>query len=310
MENKSLSPALAGAFIALCFVWGTTYLGIKLCIVYLPAFMLSGIRHLTAGLILTAIFLIRGAKLPDWKDLKKLFFIGCLLIVGGNGLICTAEKYISSGFTAVLSGLTPLYITLLSLILLKNTKITVVTVAGMLISFLGVVILSYPNMHDSLDALFYKGFCLIILANLFWSLGSVMIKRTVLKVDTFLGLGVQMLMAGGVSIVISLVFEDQKGFKPLDVHFFSAMAYLIVAGSIVGYFCYFYLLKRMVPARVSVHNYINTVVAVLAGWLVVNEKVSFNSLFAMGVILTGVLIVNYEFGRINAAVNNKELIKG
>ena len=194
-----------------------------------------------------------------------------------------------------------MYVATLSFFLLKNTKITGVVVAGMTISFLGVLILSYPNLHDSWDALFIKGFCIIILANLCWSLGSVMLKKANLKADVFLGLGLQMLSGGGVSLMLSFFLEDQQGYKPLDVRFFTAIAYLILIGSISGYGCYFYLLKRMAPVRVSVYTYISTIVAVLAGWLIINEKVTFNSLMAMGVILAGVLIVNYEFGKINAA---------
>ena len=301
MLNQPLSPKIMIAFIAVCIVWGTTYLGVKVCIDYLPAFMLSGVRHLIAGVIFTIVFLSRGARLPDWKTMRQLFIIGLLFVVGGNGMICWAEKFVSSGLTAVLSAIAPLYIALLSIFFLKDSRITVTLVIGMLISVTGVVIISYPNIHDSINNDFLFGLILILLAEFSWAVGSIFIKVSPMKVDAYLGIGLQMMMGGSVSIVISLLLEKQTGFKPIDVHFVGSLTYLVIAGSLIGYFCYFFLLKRLNAARLSVFIYANTIVAVVVGWVLASESLSLISIGAIGIVMAGVVVVNNEFSRINAA---------
>jgi len=199
-----------------------------------------------------------------------------------------------------MGALTPIYVTILSVFMLKNTRINGMILFGMAISLTGVLLISYPDIHDSYDNRFVIGLLMAVSANISWALGSVTVKRMNLDMNTYLGIGLQMLMGGFTSIGISLAFEKQTGFKPFDTQFVGAFLYLILIGSLIGYFCYFYLLKRMAPARVSTHTYANTVVAVLAGWALANEKVTVLTGFAILVVLAGVILVNREFGKLQA----------
>ena len=286
------------AFALLCFFWGTTYLGIKVALDYFPPFYLSAIRHLIAGALFVGIALIQKYEWPSLEDMKRLFVNGALMVVGGNGLVCWAEQSISSGLTAIICSLSPIFITLMSILFFKGFRITGLILVGLLLGFSGILLISYKQINGITADSFGVSVLFLLMATICWGLGSVFIKRFPTQTPINMTIGMQMLLGGIVNFVISKIIGEQpKTIAEWQPEAYYAMLYLIVFGSLVGYACYLYVLGFYTPARVSVHSYINTVVAVTLGWLIRNEQLDFYVLIGMCVTLAGVLLTNYEYSR-------------
>jgi drug/metabolite transporter (DMT)-like permease len=300
MSSKKLPIRVWIVFSVLCIVWGTTYLGISVAVKYLPPFFFSALRHLLAGSIFTIFFLAKGHKIPSWEDILKLSVAGICMISGGNALISWAELYISSSLAGVLSALAPLYITFLSFVFFKGFKATPTIFVGLIISITGIYFLTKTDNPDSIKEGFMLGVVLTILANLFWALGSIFIKKYPVDVNIYLRTGLQMLIGGAVNMLLSLATEPLPNLTNLPLEFWGVLFYLVVFGSLVGYSCFVYVLDYMEPARVSIHMYVNTVVAVIAGWLFANDNLTSVMILAMIVIMVGVIIVNREYAKMSA----------
>ena len=296
MIKKSLPPAVWIAFITLCIVWGTTYLGIKIAVKYFPPFWFSGFRHTIAGLIFLIYGFLRGYAMPNRRDCFRLFIVGCFMIIGGNGLLSWAEIYISSSLAGILSSLAPLFITFLSIFFFKGFKITWLILGGLFISIIGIVILSKPDENITITEGFTLGIVLTFIANLSWAFGSVFMKKYSVKAHVFMKTGVQMVSAGSVNLVFGSIFEDVN-LSGVTTEGWLTVAYLILIGTLVGYTCFVYLLDYVSPARLSIHVYINTIVAVLLGWLLASEHLTWVMFGAMIVVFIGVIIVNNEYSK-------------
>jgi drug/metabolite transporter (DMT)-like permease len=297
MPIKKLPPLVWIAFITLCIVWGTTYFGIKISVKYFPPFWFSGLRHVSAGGIFLLISVIKGYAFPTWRDVGRLFILGAFMVIGGNALLSWSEIYITSGMAGILSAVAPLFVTLLSIVFFEGFRITWAIVGGLLLSIVGMVMLSNPEDIFVVKEGYYLGIALLCIANLCWAFGSVFMKKFNVQAHVFMRTGVQMLTAGLVNLIIGALFEPKVNYAAVSTEGWLALAYLVIIGSLVGYTCFVYLLEYMTPARLSIHVYINTVVAVLVGWLFANESLSFAMLLAMVVILTGVIIVNNAYAK-------------
>jgi drug/metabolite transporter (DMT)-like permease len=289
---------VAIAFGLLCIVWGTTYLGIEVAVKErIPPFLLSGIRHVVAGIIFLLFCLIRGHKIPDFSTILKLGAIGILMIIGGNALVCWAEQFIPSGLTAVICSLSPMFITLMSLIAFKNFSINWKIIAGLLLGLSGIICIFYKSIGLEFNNNTILGIFLIVLANMSWGLGTIFMKKNQVKVNLFLGIGLQMIIAGCLNCMISLGFENLSFLNEVSSKGWLAVVYLIVIGSLVGYGCYAFVLSKYPPSRVSIHTYVNTVIAVLIGWLLGSDQVDIYVLIGTVLVLVGVLLVNREYSK-------------
>lgn len=301
MTQKKLPALVWIAFVTICLVWGTTYLGIKVAVKYFPPFWFSGVRHLSAGLIFLIICAIKGYSLPTWRETVHLFIVGCLMIIGGNGLLSWAEIYISSGLAGILSAMAPLYITFLSIFFFKGFRVTWKILGGLLLSIIGIVVLSKPDGAEQNTEGFTLGIILTFIANLSWAFGSIFMKKAPTHVHVFMRTGMMMVTAGFVNLFFGTLFEPSVDFASVPTEGWVTVVYLVTVGSIIGYMCMVYLLDYMAPARVSIHVYINTVVAVLLGWLLAGEHLTGIMVAAMVVILVGVIIVNNEYSKMAQA---------
>ncbi|MFZ4543361.1 MAG: DMT family transporter [Saprospiraceae bacterium] len=286
------------AFVMLCLVWGTTYLGIKVAIdEHIPPFFLSAIRHIAAGMFFLILSLLRGKRLPDIRSIFKLAVIGFLMIVGGNGLVCWAEQFISSGLTAVICSLSPIFITVLSLLAFKNFSISWKIVVGLLISLFGIVCIFHESISFQRNYNSILGVVLLVFANLSWALGSIFMKKNQVSIDLFLGVGVQMILGGIMNLVISAGFEDIAIVSSISAAGWWATTYLIVVGSLLGYGSYIYVLSQYTPSRISLHTYINTIIAVFVGWMLGGESIDHFIFIGTAFVLLGVILVNREYSR-------------
>ncbi len=297
MSATKLPTLVWIAFITLCIVWGTTYFGIKISIKYFPPFWFSGFRHLLAGGIFLLISVIKGYAFPSWRDVGRLFILGAFMVIGGNALISWAEIYISSGLAGILSAVAPLFVTFLSIIFFEGFRITWAIMGGLVLSIIGMLMLTNPADAFEVKDGFYLGIGLLCLANLNWALGSVFMKKFNIQGHVFMRTGVQMTTAGLFNLIVGTLFEPKVDFAAVPTEGWLAVIYLITIGSLVGYTCFVYLLEYMTPARLSIHVYINTVVAVLVGWLFADETITWTTLIAMTVVLIGVIIVNNAYAK-------------
>ena len=297
MSNKTLPTLVWVAFVTVCFVWGTTYFGIKVAIDYFPPFFFSAFRHGVAGVIFLLLYLTQSRKMPSWSDIKSASIAGIFMITGGNALLSWAEKYISSGLAGILSTTAPVFIALMSIYAFPNFKITWKITVGLLVAFVGIALLSKPEEGLQLTPEFLGGAALAIAANMFWGLGSIWMKKNPVEQHPFLKTGIQMLPASAVNLIISFIFEPKPNFAQVTTRGWSAIAYLIVVGSLIGYLSFVYLTKYMTPARLSIHIYVNTVVAVLVGWAFGGEHLTAVTWAALAIIMAGVVVVNNEYAR-------------
>jgi drug/metabolite transporter (DMT)-like permease len=286
------------AYIALglvSFFWGTTYIAARIGAQHMPGLFVSGVRQFSSGLILVSFFLARGYSIPGWDTLKKISLQGILLLAVANGLLTWSLEYISSGLAAIIAALVPLFITIFTIWLSCCTKITRWMVIGMLIGFAGVLTIFYDYLGQLHSKSFVFGVALALVSTLSWSFGTVYTSKQKLPTDILFAVGLQMLVAG-VTILIVCGFTG-KYVNLADTGHASwlALAYLIVFGSLLAYSAYVFAISKLPPAQVSIYAYINPIVAVGLGWLLLQEKMNANMALGTAITLSGVWLVNKEF---------------
>ena len=279
------------ALAALCFFWGTTYLAIRVGMQTIPLFIFSGFRFVFAGLIMSLFFILRGHALPDRADFKKLMISGMLLFVGGNLILCYAEIEIPSGLAALICAAFPFWIVLINYLMDRNDKPPRKVLMGLLLGFAGLVIIFRDNLSQLSNTTYLVSILLLIAANIFWAIGSVYSKRNPVKINLLFGAGLQMLCCGAVSALVGIFKGELSGLVLTDEGLFSFF-YLLVAGSIIGYNCFVYCLQELPATLVSIYAYINPIIAIILGWLVLDEVITISMMVAMVMTLAGVYMVN------------------
>ncbi len=277
------------AYIAVCIFWGSTYLAIRIGVQELPPMLFAGIRFLIAGGITLAFANFKKLSYPSRvQDFKAFSIIGLLLLFGGNGLVVMAEQWVHSGVASLLVATVPLFMALIEYFFIRKERLSWKGWAGLFVGFAGVGILVMAD--DLTSAVNPLGALLLVLACLCWAGGSVYSKTLKPTGSVVTHIGIQM-VAGGVALTATgLVLGEAGRFHPTGTGI-GAMAYLIVFGSLIGYSAYIYLLQKWPAARVGTYAYVNPVIAVLLGALVLGEKLTFSVMIATAVILLGVLLV-------------------
>ena len=289
---------LGRAYIALgivSFFWGTTYLASRVGAQHMPGLFVAGMRQFIAGFILVAYFLVKGYQLPDWKVLKKISVQGILLLCIANGLLTWSLQYISSGLAAIIAGLVPLFIALFSIILLNYIKLTRWMIVGLFIGFAGIITIFYEYLHQLVNPLFAFGVLLAFISTLSWSFGTVYTSRYKLPVDILFAVGLQMLIAGIISLVVCFVSGQYANPFQLGAASWYALLYLVIVGSLLTYSAYVFAISKLPPTLVSVYAYINPIVAIGLGWLLLHEKMTLSVITGTLITLAGVYLVNKEF---------------
>ncbi len=277
------------AFLIVCTVWGTTYLAIRIAVETLPPVLLTGIRYSIAGIVMLAILAAKGERIPrDRKTLGNIAIVGTLLIAGGNLALVWAEQYVPSGFAALLVAVGPFWATTLEALRKDGERISLRKAIGMVIGFSGVALLVTPRgAGHAFDAHFLAGVLVIQCGALAWQAGSVHGKHTLSSVSPLMSAAVQSLVGGILLDVAGLAIGDAARFHPSSRSIY-ALAYLTLFGSIIAYTAYTYALSKIPVTTMSLYAYVNPIVAVLLGWLVLHETLTATSLLAMTVILGGV----------------------
>jgi drug/metabolite transporter (DMT)-like permease len=296
LNQKELKLAYA-ALAVVCVLWGTTYTGIRVGVESIPPMLLSSMRLITAGLC----FLAFWSRTINWRSLTKSFIstqaiAGLFLFSLGNGLVCLAEVGIASSLAAIIGSLIPIWVLLINQFINRTEKPTLVVIAGMIIG-LGGIILIFGEHVGSSTITSISGVLLMFAAGVSWAFGSVWLKRRHSTADSFSTAGFQMLIGGVILIPVSLLTEPwiPSQFSARSV---IALAYLISFGSMLAYLCFLYALKRLPVTIVALYAYINPIVALLFGWLLLDEKVNLRIVAGIIITLLGVYLVNRGAGNI------------
>lgn len=280
------------ALVVVSIFWGTTYLASRIGVRHVHGIMLAGIRQSVAGLLLTSFFLLRGYKFPEKIILSRLFVIGVMMLCLSNGLITWAMQYIPSGLCAIIVATVPIWITIFSYFLVQRTKFTILLVTGMLVGLLGVGGIFYDYLSSLTNPDFRFGILLTLIACISWAIGSVLTARWALKINFLYGAGFQMLFSGVVMTVVATLMGQSLPLDGFNIELWGSLVYLIFIGSILGYSSYVFVLNNLPPSLASVYAYINPIVAVLLGWLILQEHLNWVTGVSCLITLGGVYMVN------------------
>jgi len=297
MSSSKNSLLAYTALAVVCVLWGTTFLGIRIGVMDIPPFLFAALRLSIAGLLLASImFFIMKVNFPS-KDVILVQVLGgfCLFTLG-NGLIGVAELRISSGITAIVCAMIPIWVTLINLGTSQDERPSFPVFLGLAIGLSGMVLMFGDNVGEFSNSKYVWSIVLIFVANMGWSAGSVWIKRrnTGAQNNTFMNAGLQMFFGGLFLFIGSIIFDDYSTLRWTSSSLW-ALGYLIVFGSIIAYACFSYALKNLPVTIVSLYAYINPIVAVLLGSLILGEKFNLRIAIAMLVTVAGIYIVNKGF---------------
>jgi drug/metabolite transporter (DMT)-like permease len=252
--------------------------------------LFGGLRFLTAGLIFLAYLRWRGHAFPERREFLDMVIVGIALLVTSNGLVIWAEQWVPSSIAALLVATLPFWMAGFEAALPSGEGLTLRKVTGIVIGFTGLVILFAPEIKTSFDMAYLKGVVALLLAPLCWSAGSVYSKSRPAKSHPLMAATMQMIVAGIILILIGLMFGEWQRFS-FDVEGLAATAYLVVFGSIVGYGSFIYALAKLPATKVAMYAYVNPVIAVVLGWLILDERLDWSVLLATAVVLLGVVLV-------------------
>ncbi|WP_417431347.1 DMT family transporter [Halpernia sp.] len=283
------------ALVLVAIIWGTTFLGIKIAVETIPPWFVAGIRQFLAGVILF-FYLIFSRKLHwiGWKKTAQQFLISSLMLIVANGFTTVAELQITSSLASLISSCSPILVFILSAIFIVK-EINLKSLIGVALGFSGIVFVFWDNLEDFLNPAYAMGLLLAFLAILGWAIGTVYSKHILKnKENIFLILFYQFSFAGVVQIIFGFLFSPEINFENWSLNGILAIIYLAVFGSVIAFFSFNYLLQRLLPTQVVILSYVNTIIAIFLGWLLLNEEISLKFLVAAILIIAGVFITNYK----------------
>jgi drug/metabolite transporter (DMT)-like permease len=281
------------AFGIIYFVWGSTYLAIRVGVHEVPPLILAAMRFTTAGVVLYVWMLARGERSPTWREWRSAALLGMVIFVLDYGLLFWAEQRVPSGIAAVMLATIPAFMALSEIIFLRTQLLTVRLVVALLIGIGGVAVLmnGSPNLGGA--AIDKVGAVALMFAAISWSVGSAVSRKLPLPQSKVMSSGVQML-AGGVFLAIAAgAFGEFRNFHPAMVSrdAWLSLAYMIVAGSIVSFTAYVWLIHHESPTKVGTYAYVNPIVAVLVGYFLGGEALGMRTIVGSAFILISVIVI-------------------
>jgi drug/metabolite transporter (DMT)-like permease len=272
------------------FIWGTTWLASKIGVSHMPALQMSGIRQIIGGGLIIIYFLVRNYRLPRGDQWVVILILSILNFVLSNGLSTWGVKYISSGLGSIISAIFPLWLVIITMI--SGKRLPKQAIIGLLMGFGGVCIIFYEHLQDFLDADFRFGIFLSLTATVTWAFGTLYIQQKVTHFNPFFSVGFQMLIAGVILTAIAHGSGNVIPISAIPAATWWAIAYLVLFGSVTTFIFYVYSLQHLPAALASVYAYINPIVAVLLGALLLNEKLTLFIALGGIITITGVYLVN------------------
>lgn len=280
------------AFASVSLLWGTTYMVIRVGVETFPPMLFAGIRHFIAGVLLLSYFLfIKKTPLPPRREFKHIAVMGLLMLTFGNGLFVWAEKYVNSNIAALLSTLSPFFVFVFSW-MAGNEKPSPKLILGLTLGIVGQVALFYDKWALMEEPEYFWAMLALVAGAICWSYGSVYRRKADLSMNALYFTGWQMLIGGFAFIPFALIKGEQHEMHNIQPEAIWAIIYLIILGSIVAYGSFMYVLAKLPTTVVSMHTYINIIVAVILGWAILEEDLNWMIGISTILTLTGVYLVN------------------
>jgi len=293
ISTSAKTPLIAYlALAAVCVIWGTTYLVLRIGVTQFPPFLFSLLRFVCAGPILLIVMLTIGKqKWPDRKTMFNQAVSGVFMITLGISMVGWAEVYISSGVAAIICSMMPIWTILINVTVTKDEKPNWIIILGLATGLSGVLLIFGEHLSEFSNRNYQVGIAITFIANLCWAIGSIWIKKKNQNTNPFLGAGLQMTFGAIALIPLSLVLDDYSSIQ-WSTEVIYSLIYMILIGSVGAYACYSYAIKKLPMTLVSLYAYINPIVAVVLGWLVLNEKLNGSIVVAILITIAGIYIVN------------------
>lgn len=285
------------AYLALAvtsIVWGTTWVASKLGISHMPAFELASIRQFFGGSIYVSFFLLKGEGLPTKKQFLWLVPMAFLMFVSSNGIATYGLQYITSGLAALIAALYPLSVVLIERFYYKAIKITPSTLLGLFLGLLGIGFIFYKDSLQMHGTNYVLGVSLSMFAMLTWSIGSIIISRNKVTLNAYYSIGWQMLISAFIMGLFTLYSGNFIPLHQIPAISWGVIAYMVIGGSVFAFISFIYTMKHLQPSIASLYAYINPIVAIWVGSLLLKEDMSWNSILGTIITLVGVYLVNYS----------------
>ncbi len=285
---------IALAFLSIYIIWGSTYLAIRFAIDTIPPLVMAGARFLLAGLPLYLVLRLMGTERPSLAEWRTSCVLGVLLLSVGTGGVVLSEKSVPSGLVSLFVAMVPVYVAILEWMVGGFKKVSYLSGLGLLVSTFGIFILVSPSLLGGVGKVDAMGILLVMFSSFSWALGTVISRKLTMPRSAMLGTAMQMIAGGAFLLVAAFIFGEHRDFEPARISLSSlaAFGYLTLFGSIAAFSAYTWLLKHLSPERVSTYAYVNPVVAVLLGWVILGEPVGPTTVVAAFTILSGVGILS------------------
>ena len=286
------------AWLTVCLVWGTTYLAIRVALETIPPALIGGLRFTLAGLVIAAALAARGDPLPARVHWPGLALVGFLLIAVGNGFVIVAEQWVPSGLAAVVIATTPFWLAAVEAFVPHGERFSSRTLGGMCIGFGGVVMLLWPDVTagGQVGRQFIIGLVALQIAQIGWAAGTSYGKRHAVSAGALGAAAIQM-TAGGVAMLIVATIGGEWQALRFSARSAAAEIYLIVFGSLIAFPAYIYALKHLPVSTVSLYAYVNPVIAVVLGALLLGEPFGVRIVIASALVFIGVGVVRGWMGK-------------
>ncbi len=292
-SNRNHRVQVIIAFALVYLFWGSTYLAIGIAdSEHLPPYVMCALRFVIAGPLMLVACAAMGRRIRiTWAEGVRLATIGCLLLVGGNGGLAWAEQWIPTGFAALIAAVTPIWFMVLETFVFRGDRLSRRGLIGLVLGIAGIVILFWPKFaaHSTLGFMQLIASSTLLLCSMSWAIGSVFSRKWQMKVDPFAATGWEMSFAAIGNAIVALATGQQHRIV-LTSRALMAVLYLVVFGSWVGYTAYIWLLKHVSTQKVATYAYVNPIVAVFLGWLVLHERFD-GYIFAGSVVVIAAVIL-------------------
>jgi drug/metabolite transporter (DMT)-like permease len=281
------------AFAIIYFVWGSTFLAIRVGVREVPPLILAAIRFSIAGLALYAWISARGEKQPTAREWRSASLLGLIIFVFDYGLLFWSEQRVPSGVAAVMLATIPVFMALSEIIFLRTQRLTLRLVVALLIGIFGVAVLMAHSLNLGGAPVDKLGALALIFASISWSIASIFSRKLPLPPSKLMSSAAQMLTGGVLLTILAAALGEFHNFHPAVVSraVWLSLLYLIVAGSIIGFTAYVWLLHHESPTKVGAYAYVNPIVAVLVGYFLGGEELTARTILGSLCILVSVIVI-------------------
>jgi drug/metabolite transporter (DMT)-like permease len=300
LNQKLTSPAssrvrVAAALAAVYFIWGSTYLAVRITLESFPPLVLSTLWAVIPGIIFIVAMRCRRVPWPSAREWRSSAIVGLLLVAGGVGTFVWAEQHVASGITALMLGTIPLWMALVEWVW-GGERPTGIVWGGLSMGFAGVVVLGAPQLHLGKAAVSVGSAALLFVSAISWAIGSAYARRAKLPESMPMATGAQFIAGGVVMLLAAIIAGEFARFDPraLTMRSVAALGYLAIVDSLVGYSAYVWLLQRKSSALASTYAFVNPVVALALGWWLADEPLTIRSLVAAVVIVGSVALITLQ----------------